>query len=89
MAARTIPVAMAPLAQSNADNIAAWTLRSTPLLVFGQGNNSSSEATVEKRGSSKNLSLCRSTDRIRVYETCDGGSIPSRDAKISHSLILD
>lgn len=50
---RTIPVAMAPLAQSNADNIAAWTLRSTPLLVSGQGNNSSSEATVEKRGSGK------------------------------------
>jgi hypothetical protein len=38
---------MAPLAQSNADNIAAWTLRSKVLLVFGQGNNSSIGATVE------------------------------------------
>ena len=40
---------MAPLAQSNADNIAAWTLRGKVLLVFGQGNNFSIGATVEKR----------------------------------------
>ena len=99
-------------------------------LVFGQGNNSSLGATVEKRGPSnyiqthfaysskqsgnegypvslvhvklhistlveKNLvcfniiCLCRSTDRIPRYERDDRSSIPSRDAKISHSLILD
>ncbi len=49
-----IPVAMAPLAQSKADDIAAWTLRSSMHIVFGQGNNSSIGATVEKRGLSKN-----------------------------------
>ncbi len=45
---------MAPLALLETDNIATWTLRDTSSLVFGQGNNSSLGATVEKRGLSKN-----------------------------------
>jgi hypothetical protein len=49
---------MAPLAKHKlcvsgvsgvSDNIAAWTLRGKVLLVFGQGNNFSIGATVEKR----------------------------------------
>ena len=48
-------MAMAPLALLVTDNIAAWTLRDLGRLVFGQGNNSSLGATVEKRGPSKNF----------------------------------